>query len=161
WCAPGGSRRVVRPLGRQGRPERQQGRDLRRPGPPPHRHRREVPARTIAGGEPAGRAANAGRQDRGDAPRHRHPPRAGSGARPPAEAAAIAARETEDAAREARPVGQEGVTGAGRRQGLVTPTASLYDAIAPIYDEWQGWNGMTPFATVAAVKLAATLRREA
>lgn len=42
-----------------------------------------------------------------------------------------------------------------------TATSSLYDAIAPIYDEWQAWNGMTPFAMVAAVKLAATLRREA
>ena len=40
-------------------------------------------------------------------------------------------------------------------------TSSLYDAIAPIYDEWQAWNGMTPFAMVAAVKLAATLQREA
>jgi SAM-dependent methyltransferase len=42
-----------------------------------------------------------------------------------------------------------------------TGTSSLYDAIAPIYDEWQAWDGMTPFATVAAVKLAAALRREA
>jgi SAM-dependent methyltransferase len=37
----------------------------------------------------------------------------------------------------------------------------LYDAIAPIYDEWQGWNGMTPFARVAAVKLTPLLAREA
>jgi len=43
----------------------------------------------------------------------------------------------------------------------VTATSTLYDAIAPIYDEWQTWNGMTPFALVAAVKLAGTLRREA
>ncbi|HEY7371904.1 MAG TPA: class I SAM-dependent methyltransferase [Polyangia bacterium] len=40
-------------------------------------------------------------------------------------------------------------------------TSSLYDAVAPIYDEWQAWEGMTPFAMVAAMKLAATLRREA
>ena len=42
-----------------------------------------------------------------------------------------------------------------------TGTSSLYDAIAPIYDEWQAWDGMTPFAMVAAVKLGAALRREA
>ena len=33
-------------------------------------------------------------------------------------------------------------------------TTDLYDAIAPIYDDWQAWNGMTPFAHVAAAKLA-------
>jgi SAM-dependent methyltransferase len=40
-------------------------------------------------------------------------------------------------------------------------TTPLYDAIAPIYDEWQSWNGMTPFARVAAAKLAPLLEREA
>ena len=40
-------------------------------------------------------------------------------------------------------------------------TTDLYDAIAPIYDQWQTWNGMTPFAHVAAVKLAPLLAREA
>jgi SAM-dependent methyltransferase len=40
-------------------------------------------------------------------------------------------------------------------------TSDLYDAIAPIYDDWQGWNGMTPFARVAAVKLTPLLAREA
>ena len=40
-------------------------------------------------------------------------------------------------------------------------TNSLYDAIAPIYDEWQAWKGMTPFARVAAAKLEPLLRREA
>jgi SAM-dependent methyltransferase len=40
-------------------------------------------------------------------------------------------------------------------------TTDLYDAIAPIYDEWQSWNGMTPFARVAAAKLAPVLDREA
>jgi SAM-dependent methyltransferase len=40
-------------------------------------------------------------------------------------------------------------------------TTSLYDALAPIYDEWQAWNGMTPFARVAAAKLEPLLRREA
>lgn len=40
-------------------------------------------------------------------------------------------------------------------------TTDLYDAIAPIYDEWQGWNGMTPFARLAAVKVAPLLAREA
>ena len=40
-------------------------------------------------------------------------------------------------------------------------STSLYDAIAPIYDEWQSWNGMTPFARVAAAKLAPLLEREA
>jgi SAM-dependent methyltransferase len=39
-------------------------------------------------------------------------------------------------------------------------STSLYDAIAPIYDEWQCWNGMTPFARVAAAKLAPLLERE-
>ena len=43
----------------------------------------------------------------------------------------------------------------------MTPTSTLYDAIAPIYDEWQTWNGMTPFARVAAAKLAPLLDREA
>ena len=41
----------------------------------------------------------------------------------------------------------------------MTPTTSLYDAIAPIYDEWQTWSAMTPFARVAAAKLAPLLRR--
>jgi SAM-dependent methyltransferase len=40
-------------------------------------------------------------------------------------------------------------------------TLALYDAIAPIYDEWQAWNGMTPFALVTAAKLAPLLEREA
>jgi len=40
-------------------------------------------------------------------------------------------------------------------------TIDLYDAIAPIYDEWQSWNGMTPFARVAAAKVAPLLDREA
>jgi SAM-dependent methyltransferase len=44
---------------------------------------------------------------------------------------------------------------------VTPPTSSLYDAVAPIYDEWQQWDGMAPFAMVAAVKLAAVLRREA
>jgi SAM-dependent methyltransferase len=43
----------------------------------------------------------------------------------------------------------------------VTPAGTLYDAIAPIYDEWQAWDGMTPFAHVAAAKLAPLLEREA
>jgi SAM-dependent methyltransferase len=43
---------------------------------------------------------------------------------------------------------------------LVTPTTSLYDAIAPIYDEWQTWGAMTPFASVAAAKLAPLLDGE-
>ena len=40
-------------------------------------------------------------------------------------------------------------------------TAGLYDALAPIYDAWQAWNGMTPFARVAAAKLLPILEREA
>jgi hypothetical protein len=32
-------------------------------------------------------------------------------------------------------------------------TTDLYDAIAPVYDGWQAWNGMTPFGSAAAVKL--------
>jgi SAM-dependent methyltransferase len=40
-------------------------------------------------------------------------------------------------------------------------TTDLYDAIAPIYDEWHAWNGMTPFARVAAAKLAQILDGEA
>jgi SAM-dependent methyltransferase len=42
-----------------------------------------------------------------------------------------------------------------------SPTSDLYDAIAPIYDEWQSWRGMTPFARVAAERLHAILDREA
>lgn len=40
-------------------------------------------------------------------------------------------------------------------------TTGLYDALAPIYDAWQAWNGMTPFARVAAAKLLPILEREA
>jgi SAM-dependent methyltransferase len=40
-------------------------------------------------------------------------------------------------------------------------TSDLYDAIAPIYDEWQAWRGMMPFARVAAAKLEPLLDREA
>jgi SAM-dependent methyltransferase len=40
-------------------------------------------------------------------------------------------------------------------------TLPLYDAIAPIYDEWQAWRGMTPFAHVAAARLQPLLDREA
>jgi SAM-dependent methyltransferase len=42
-----------------------------------------------------------------------------------------------------------------------SPTSDLYDAIAPIYDEWQSWQRMMPFARVAAEKLAPTLDRHA
>jgi SAM-dependent methyltransferase len=44
---------------------------------------------------------------------------------------------------------------------VTAPPITLYDALAPIYDEWQSWNGMTPFARVAAAKLEPLLRREA
>jgi SAM-dependent methyltransferase len=37
----------------------------------------------------------------------------------------------------------------------------LYDALAPIYDQWQAWNGMTPFAEVTHAKLWPVLEREA
>jgi SAM-dependent methyltransferase len=40
-------------------------------------------------------------------------------------------------------------------------TSDLYDAIAPVYDEWQAWNGMTPFGSAAAKKLGPLLDREA
>jgi len=43
----------------------------------------------------------------------------------------------------------------------VSATSGLYDALAPIYDEWQTWNGMKPFASVAADKLLPILEREA
>ena len=39
-------------------------------------------------------------------------------------------------------------------------SSSLYDAIAPIYDEWQTWNAMTPFGRVAAARLAPLLDGE-
>jgi len=39
-------------------------------------------------------------------------------------------------------------------------TTDLYDAIAPIYDEWQSWRGITPFARVAESKLEPLLDRE-
>ena len=42
----------------------------------------------------------------------------------------------------------------------MTPTTSLYDAIAPIYDEWQTWGAMTPFGRVAAARLAPLLDGE-
>jgi SAM-dependent methyltransferase len=42
-----------------------------------------------------------------------------------------------------------------------SPTSDLYDAIAPIYDEWQSWRGMMPFARVAAARLEPLLDREA
>jgi len=41
------------------------------------------------------------------------------------------------------------------------PTSDLYDAIAPIYDEWQSWRGITPFARVAESKLAQSRAGEA
>jgi SAM-dependent methyltransferase len=39
--------------------------------------------------------------------------------------------------------------------------ASLYDALAPIYDEWQASNGMRPFALLALAKVLPELEREA
>jgi SAM-dependent methyltransferase len=39
--------------------------------------------------------------------------------------------------------------------------ADLYRALAPIYDDWQASDGMTPFALVTAAKLAPLLEREA
>jgi SAM-dependent methyltransferase len=42
-----------------------------------------------------------------------------------------------------------------------SPTSDLYDAIAPIYDEWQSWRRQMPFALVAAEKLRSFLDREA
>jgi SAM-dependent methyltransferase len=38
--------------------------------------------------------------------------------------------------------------------------ADLYDALAPIYDDWQASDGMTPFALVTRAKLAPLLARE-
>lgn len=43
----------------------------------------------------------------------------------------------------------------------LSPTTDLYDAIAPIYDDWQSWRGMTPFASIAAAKVTPLLDREA
>jgi SAM-dependent methyltransferase len=40
-------------------------------------------------------------------------------------------------------------------------SADLYDALAPIYDDWQASDGMTPFALVTKAKLAPLLAREA
>lgn len=45
--------------------------------------------------------------------------------------------------------------------GRALHALALYDAIAPIYDEWQAWNGMTPFALVTAAKIAPLIEREA
>jgi len=39
--------------------------------------------------------------------------------------------------------------------------ADLYAALAPIYDDWQASDGMTPFALVTAARLAPVLEREA
>ncbi len=39
--------------------------------------------------------------------------------------------------------------------------AELYQALAPIYDDWQASDGMTPFALVTGAKLAPLLEREA
>jgi SAM-dependent methyltransferase len=39
--------------------------------------------------------------------------------------------------------------------------ADLYTALAPLYDDWQASDGMTPFALVTAAKLAPLLEREA
>jgi len=39
--------------------------------------------------------------------------------------------------------------------------ADLYAALAPIYDDWQSSDGMTPFALVTGAKLAPLLEREA
>jgi SAM-dependent methyltransferase len=39
--------------------------------------------------------------------------------------------------------------------------ADVYTALAPIYDDWQSSDGMTPFALVTAAKLAPLLEREA
>ncbi len=46
------------------------------------------------------------------------------------------------------------------RSGVtISASADLYDALAPIYDEWQGSAGMTPFAMVTEAKLAPRLER--
>ena len=43
-----------------------------------------------------------------------------------------------------------------------TPTPGrFYDALAPIYDDWQASTGMVSFSAVAADKLIDTLDREA
>jgi SAM-dependent methyltransferase len=39
--------------------------------------------------------------------------------------------------------------------------ADLYQALAPIYDDWQASDGMTPFALLTAAKLKPLLEREA
>jgi SAM-dependent methyltransferase len=39
--------------------------------------------------------------------------------------------------------------------------ADLYQALAPIYDDWQASDGMMPFALVTSAKLAPLLEREA
>jgi SAM-dependent methyltransferase len=42
-----------------------------------------------------------------------------------------------------------------------SPSADLYDALAPIYDDWQVSTGMIEFSVVAARKLCGVLAREA
>jgi SAM-dependent methyltransferase len=41
------------------------------------------------------------------------------------------------------------------------PTTELYDALAPIYDDWQSSNGMRPFGLATLTKLLPELEREA
>ena len=42
-----------------------------------------------------------------------------------------------------------------------SPSADLYDALAPVYDVWQASGGMTPFALVSEARLAPRLERAA
>src|SRR6185369_447984 len=131
----------------------------------------QVPARADAGREPAHRAPDAGRQDRGAAPGARQRARAGGREDPPAEAAPVAPREGEDAAGQARAVDAQGDARAGPRRRLMAEDpgepggpdgdeqGDLYDALAPVYDEWQGAEDQTPFADVVLDKLEPELRR--
>ena len=96
---------------------------------------------------------HARRQDRGAAPGRRQ--QAAAGGRE-----ASAARS--GGARGARSRGccATSTRSRTRRRGVarLLRRLTLYDAIAPIYDEWQTWSGMTPFAHVAAAKLAPAAR---
>ena len=102
-----GHRREVHPLGRPRRPERQQGRDLRLPQAPAHRHGGQVPAGAVPIPQPVPGPPHPHRQDRGGHPGPEERGRKADRQDPPPEEKAFQTGQGEDAGRQAPCFGEE------------------------------------------------------
>src|SRR5262249_10767044 len=121
----GRARGAFRALGRQGGPEREQGRHLRRAPDSAQRPGREVSGARAAGHDPLPRPAAPRRCARRPPPGRGQRPPAGDRPHPASEAPPLAPGEGEGACRQARPGGEEEHAPKSRRGGLTVRRAAL------------------------------------